>query len=432
MKTISRRDFLYRSGLTLTSAALGTVAWPNYALSNIKKTNRVVIVGGGFGGATCAKYIRRYDPSIEVTLIERSAKYVTCPFSNLVLGGLRTFNSITHDYTNLTNKHGVHVVHAEVTEIDPVKHTVTTNQKKSYPYESLIVSPGIDFKWHELEGYDASASRIMPHAWKAGEQTLILQKELQAMKDGGVIAISAPANPFRCPPGPYERASLMAHYLKSYKPKSKIVIMDSKAKFSKQALFMQGWETLYPGMIDWVDGTNGGRITEVDIRTRTLVNELGDVINADILNVIPPQKAGLIAHQAGLTDQTGWCPVNQKTFESSLHKDIHVIGDASLAGAMPKSGFSANSQAKVCAAAIVSRFNQIEMPEPTYNNTCYSLLGPDYAISVAAVYRLNNDQIVPVKGSSGVSPKEADLAFRKTESRYTQGWYTSIIADTFS
>jgi len=432
MKTISRRDFLYRSGLTLASAALSTLAWPNYALSHLKKTHRVVIVGGGFGGATCAKYIRRYDPSIEVTLIERSEKYVTCPFSNLVLGGLRTFNSITHNYENLANKHGVHVVHAEVIEIDPAKHTVTTHDKKSYPYERLIVSPGIDFKWNELEGYDASASSIMPHAWKAGEQTLILQKQLQAMKDGGVIVISAPANPFRCPPGPYERASMMAHYLKSHKPKSKIVIMDSKAKFSKQALFMQGWKTLYPGMIDWVDGTSGGRITEVDIRTRTLVNEIGDVINADILNVIPPQKAGLIAHQAGLADQTGWCPVNQKTFESSLHKDIHVIGDASLAGAMPKSGFSANSQAKVCAAAIVSTFNQIDMPEPTYNNTCYSLLGPDYAISVAAVYRFNNNQIVPVKGSGGVSPAEADLAFRKTEARYTQGWYRSIIADTFA
>ncbi len=428
-KTISRRDFLQQTGFAISATALSALFLPQYVFGGTK-TGRVVIIGGGFGGATCAKYIRRYDPSIEVTLIERVNKFVTCPFSNLVLGGLRDIQSITHDYSGLTNKHGVKVIHDEVTDIDVVKHKVTTQRGTSLHYDRLIVSPGIDFKWNHIEGYDEAASRIMPHAWKAGEQTLTLQKEIHTMKNGGVVVISAPANPFRCPPGPYERASMIAHYLKKYKPKSKILIMDAKAKFSKQALFMQGWKKLYPGLIEWVDGTQGGRITQVDIRTRTLLNELDDVIQGDVINVIPPQKAGLIAHRAGLTDQTGWCPVNQKTFESTIQKNIHVIGDASLAGAMPKSGFSANSQAKICAAAVVADFNNLKMPEPSYNNTCYSLIGPEYGISVAAVYHLHKNTIT--KASAGVSPEDGDMAFRKAEANYTKSWYDNIINDTFS
>ncbi|MGD8484082.1 MAG: FCSD flavin-binding domain-containing protein, partial [Thioalkalispiraceae bacterium] len=241
-----------------------------------------------------------------------------------------------------------------------------------------------------------------------------------------------PGNPFRCPPGPYERVSLIAHYLKQHKPKSKILILDAKEKFSKQPLFMQGWQQLYPGMIEWVSGNNGGRIERVDVPKRTLHSELGDRHRADVINFIPPQKAGAIAHKVGLVNNDGWCPVNQRTFESTIKPGIHVIGDASVAGAMPKSGFAANSQGKVCAAAIVTAIHGTVMPDPSYVNTCYSLVAPDYGISVAAVYRHNTEKgIYKVEGSGGVSPKEADAEFRNLEARYAKGWYDSITSDVF-
>ncbi|NNG14079.1 MAG: sulfide dehydrogenase, partial [Gammaproteobacteria bacterium] len=231
----------------------------------------------------------------------------------------------------------------------------------------------------------------------------------------------------------YERVSLIAHYLKQHKPKSKILILDAKDKFSKQPLFMQGWQELYPGMIEWVSGSEGGRIDEVDVATRTLFTEAGDRHTGDVVNFIPPQKAGAIAHKAGLTNDDGWCPVDQRTFESSMQADVHVIGDASIAGKMPKSGFAANSQGKVCAAAIVSALHSVSMPEPSYVNTCYSLVSPDYGISVAAVYRYDKEKgIYKVEGSGGVSPKDADAAFREQEARYAAGWYDSITSDTFT
>jgi sulfide dehydrogenase [flavocytochrome c] flavoprotein subunit len=272
---------------------------------------------------------------------------------------------------------------------------------------------------------------MLPHAWNGGPQTVLLHQQLSAMKDGGLVIIAPPANPFRCPPGPYERASMLAHYLKQNKPRSKILILDAKPTFSKQGLFMQGWEKLYPGMIEWVSGTEGGRVIRVDAASKTLHGEL-DQYRGDVVNFIPPQKAGAIAYRAGLVDDSGWCPVDQRTFESSLLPDIHVIGDASLAGAMPKSGFAANSQGKVCAAAIVSALHNSKMPEPSYVNTCYSLVSPDYGISVAAVYRYAQDKgIYKVDGSGGVSPMDVDAAFREKEARYARGWYDSITSDSF-
>jgi sulfide dehydrogenase [flavocytochrome c] flavoprotein subunit len=429
MNTYDRRQFiklLGGSGMMLASIN------PLSVLAQSKSASaRVVIVGGGFGGATCAKYLNMFDPAISVTLIEPSMRFKTCPFSNAVLAGLRDMDSISHGY-QAHEKRGINVVHDKVIAIDAAGKNVTLSNGKTLPYDRLVLSPGIDFKWDEVDGMQASDAELIPHAWQGGPQTTILRDQLVAMKDGGTVIIAPPDNPFRCPPGPYERVSLIAYYLKQHKPKSKILILDAKAKFSKQPLFMQGWEKLYPGMIDWVSGEKGGRIDRVDVKNKTIHTESGDKHKADVINLIPPQKAGLIAHTAGLTNSDGWSPVNQRTFESKTHPGIHIIGDASIAGKMPKSGFAANSQGKVCAAAIVSAIHGSKMPDPSYVNTCYSLVSPDYGISVAAVYRYSDDKgIYKVKGSGGVSPKDADAAFRKLEARYAKGWYDSITSDSF-
>lgn len=429
MNTFSRRDFIRLLGVSGATSMLG---WPLglFAKSD-SPGGRVVIIGGGFGGATCAKYIRKLAPVVHVTLVERDLQFVTCPFSNMVIGGTHAMKNITHSYDSLRNKHGVEVIHDTVVDIDAVKNKVTLKSGKTLRYDRLVVSPGIDFKWEEIEGYDATASQHIPHAWKGGSQTVLLARQLKAMKDGGLVVIAPPDNPFRCPPGPYERASMIAHYLKAHKPKSKILILDAKEKFSKQPLFMQGWQQRYPGMIEWVKGSDGGRVDRVDVKTRTVYSEVGIAHKADVLNIIPAQKANTIAHSTGLTGGRDWCMVDQKTFASVVHNNVHVIGDASVAGKMPKSGFAANSQGKVCAAAVVASLSGIKMPEPSYVNTCYSLVAPDYGISVAAVYRLSDKGIVGVEGAGGVSPKDADNAFRQREADYARGWYASITSDVF-
>ena len=424
MSQITRRKFVLSTGAL---GAASTLGWP--MLVNGKAHGRVVVIGGGFGGASCARYIRRLSKDIEVTLVERDSQFVTCPFSNAVLGGLYDMDFITHDYSSLKDDYGVNVVIDSAVAIDPDKQTVGLAGGSSLAYDRLVVSPGIDLRWDAVEGYDEAASKVLPHAWKAGEQTVILRKQLEAMPDGGVVIIAPPGNPFRCPPGPYERASLIAHYLKVHKPRSKILIYDAKSAFSKQPLFEQGWQKLYPGMIEWISESEGGAIDSVDAKAMTVAPTFGDRQKADVINLIPPQKAGVIAEAAGLTDEGGWCPVDQRTFESRIHKNVHVIGDAAIATPMPKSGFAASSQGKVCATAIVAALTGQEMPDPSYVNTCYSLVGPDYGISVAAVYRLGENGIAGVKGAGGVSPKEADEAFRAAESRYAVGWYQSITSD---
>lgn len=425
MKTLNRRKFIR----LLAGTGAGVSMSGLISACSKPSSGRVVVVGGGFGGSTCAKYLHRFDSNLDITLIEPSTRFLTCPFSNLVIGGMQMMDSISHDYTAQTER-GVKVVHARVQEVDADAKKVTLDNGKVLEYDRLVLSPGIDFKWGEVNGMEAADAETIPHAWQAGNQTTLLRNQLEAMDDGGVVIVAPPKNPFRCPPGPYERVSLIAHYLKQHKPKSKILVLDAKDKFSKQALFMQGWEKLYPGMIEWVAGSEGGRIGEIDVATRTLYAEFGDAHKGDVVNFIPPQQAGVIAQHAGLTNSDGWCFVNQRTFESSVHKDIHVIGDASIAGAMPKSGFAANSQGKVCAAAIVSSLRGKAMPEPSYVNTCYSLVGPDYGISVAAVYRYSEDKGIYSTGG-GVSPLEADTDFRQKEARYARGWYDSITMDIF-
>lgn len=429
MSTLTRRKFIHLLGAAGGLGALGVSLGGCSGKSNAGP--RVVVIGGGFGGATCARYLRRFNPSLQVTLVERDAYFVTCPFSNMVLGGLQEMDSIRQSYDNLRTKHGVNVLQDTVTAIDPAGNRVTLQNAGPLEYDRLVVSPGIDFRWEDVEGLDADGSDLIPHAWKAGPQTITLRKQLEAMADGGVVIIAPPDNPFRCPPGPYERASLIANYLKTHKPRSKLLILDAKDKFSKQALFEQGWNQLYPGMIEWVKGADGGRIYRVDAATSTLYPEVGDPVTADVINFIPPQKAGAIAHTAGLVNADGWCPVDQRTFASTLAPNIHVIGDASIAGKMPKSGFAANSQAKVCAAAIVSELGGTTMPDPSYINTCYSLVAPDYGISVAAVYHLQDGNIVKVEGSGGVSPMDVPDEFRRSEARYARGWYQSITQDVF-
>ena len=426
----SRRDFIKLAG---TASALGVIGWPLESLASINKRSaaRVVVVGGGYGGATCAKYIRKLAPGIEVTLVEQNKQFVTCPFSNLVIGGLKKINEITHSYDDLKKKYGINVIHAVATSTDPVSKMLKLSNGKTLRYDKLVVSPGIEFMWNKIEGYDEKASEKMPHAWKAGPQTLLLRRQVEAMKDGGTVIIAAPANPFRCPPGPYERASLLANYFKQHKPKSKIIILDRKDKFSKQALFTGAWEMMYGDMIEWVSKSAGGTVTKVNTKAMTVTNSNGFTYEGDVINIVPPHRAGTIAQRSGLADKSGWCPVNQRTFESTIQKDVHVIGDSAIAGKMPKSGYAANSEAKTCAAAIVAELGGVVLPAPSYVNTCYSLAAPKYGISVAAVYRLTDKGILPVKGAGGGSPKKADMKFRNMEAIYAQGWYDSTVADMF-
>ncbi|MEJ2177109.1 MAG: NAD(P)/FAD-dependent oxidoreductase [Gammaproteobacteria bacterium] len=429
MRTYDRRRFIELIAGTAT-LLMGAGLKPVSAQSE-NPSARVVIVGGGFGGATCAKYLNMFDPNLSLTLIEPSKLFTTCPFSNAVLGGLRELDSIRHGY-QAHEKRGVNIVHDEAVQIDPSGKKVMLASGQSLSYDRLVLAPGIDFKWEEVEGMNASDAETIPHAWQAGQQTRILRDQLVSMKDGGKFIIAPPANPFRCPPGPYERVSLVAHYLKQHKPRSKILILDAKSKFSKQGLFMQGWKELYPGMVEWVSADDGGRVDFVDVKQRTIHTEFGDEYKADVINFIPPQRAGSIVQTADLTNNDGWCPVNQRTFESLIHPEIHIIGDASIAGSMPKSAFAANSQGKVCAAAIVSAVHGQDMPDPSYVNTCYSLVSPDYGISVAAVYRYSDDKgIYKVEGSGGVSPIDVDPIFRRQEAQYAKGWYDSIASDSF-
>ncbi len=428
MTAFDRRDFLKVLGAAgFATTGVGGLLYPLEAFAGA--SGKVVVVGGGFGGATCARYLKRWGPNLDVTLVERDSKYMTCPFSNEVLAGDLDISKITHDYSAFAGA-GIKVVHDEVTGIDAGGKSISLKDGSKIGFDKLVLSPGIAFKWGSIENDQAATQMAMPHAWKAGEQTLLLRKQLMAMKDGGTLIIVPPKKPFRCPPGPYERASLMAHYLKVNKPKSKILIVDANPTHSKQAAFHEGWKKEYGGMIEWIKDTDGGVITSVDPKSMTLQNDFGDEYKGDVINLIPYQKAGALVENAGLTNKDGWCTVDMGTFESAEAKDVHIIGDACVAGAMPKSGHSAASQAKNCAAAIVSGLAGSAPPEPTYANTCYSLIGPKYGISVAAVYRLKEGVITKVSG--GVSKVGNKSRVHKNEAKYARGWYKSITSDIFS
>lgn len=388
----------------------------------------VVIIGGGFGGATAARSLRRWNSAVRITLIEPAMQFATCPFSNLYLGGLREWDSILHGYDGLRAA-GIEVIHAMAGDVDTQARQIALSDGTRLSYDRLILSPGIDMRWDALPGYDEAAAQIVPHAWKAGSQTQALRAQLAALEDGGLFVMSITDGAYRCPPGPYERASMVAHYFKTAKPRCKILILDSKDKFSKQGLFQQGWDALYGDMIEWVPLSDDGQVIRVDAAAREVETNFGSRHKAGVLNIVPPQKAGRIAERAGVTDASGWVPVRGATFESALVPDVYVVGDATIAAPMPKSGFCANAQAKVAAAVIAADLAGREPPAASFINTCYSLVGVDWGISVAGVYRAEGDRIIEIEGAGGVSPMDADAAFRKAEAEYGAGWYAAITAD---
>jgi NADPH-dependent 2,4-dienoyl-CoA reductase/sulfur reductase-like enzyme len=390
---------------------------------------RVVVVGGGFAGASCARALRQVEPGLAVTLVESNPIFTACPLSNGVIGGLRPLAAQRFTYDRV-EADGITLARDTATAVDAQARTVTLDDGTRLPWDRLVLAPGIDIRWGALPGYDEAAARRMPHAWRAGEQTVLLRHQLEGMDDGGLVVIAAPANPFRCPPGPYERASLIAHYLKTKKPRSKLIVLDAKETFSKQKLFQAAWAELYPGLLEWVPLSRGGAVTSVDAATRTLVTDFGRHTPA-VANVIPPQKAGRIAEAAGVADRSGWCPIDPATFESRLVPGIHVIGDAAIAGAMPKSAFAANSQAKACAAVVAALLTGARPAAPKLINTCYSLVAPDYGISVAGVYVPSGGQLADVPGAGGVSPAGAPKATRAAEATLAEAWFRTITTEVF-
>lgn len=422
MRTTDRR-----TALSLLGASAAALAAPRLARG---AAGKVVVVGGGFGGATAARYLKAADPALEVTLIEPAERFYTCPFTNLYLGGLVPFEQLGHGFDGLVAA-GVRHVRATAEAVDGSAKTVRLSDGTTLAYDRLVLSPGIDIKWGALAGYDEAAAEKAPHAWKAGPQTHLLKRQLEAMPDGGTVVMVCPGNPFRCPPGPYERASMIAHYLKTTKPRSKVILLDAKDQFSKQGLFTDGWAAVYGPMVEWVGLSKDGKVVGVDASTLEVETEFGRKVKADVLNVIPPQMAGKIAQAAGVTDASGWVPVKPETFESTLVPGVYVVGDAASAAPMPKSGFCANAQAKVAAQAIAASLAGRAPPPPAWTNTCYSLIAPDYGISVVNVYRLKDGKIAEVEGSGGVSPRQADAAFRKREAEYGRGWYAAISADSW-
>jgi sulfide dehydrogenase [flavocytochrome c] flavoprotein chain len=389
---------------------------------------KIVVIGGGFAGLTAARMVKRYDKGLDVTVVEANPTYTACPFSNDVIAGLRDIKEQQFGYGKVAAD-GVTLAQTSATGINATARTVTLANGSVLNYDRLILAPGIELRFDALPGYDEAAAQRMPHAWKAGEQTLLLRRQIEAMEDGGVVVIVSPQNPYRCPPGPYERASLIAWYLKEKKPRSKVMILDAKDAFSKQRLFQNAWKQMYPNL-EWVSLSMGGKVSSVDPATNTVATDF-DKVKAAVANVIPPQKAGRIAELAGVTDRSGWCPIDPVSFESKQVPNIHVVGDAAIAGAMPKSAFAANSQAKVCAVA-VAKLARGEKPEtPKLINTCYSLVAPDYGVSVAAIYHPVNGALAEVAGSGGVSPVDAPLTERKEEAELADAWFHTITSEVF-
>jgi sulfide dehydrogenase [flavocytochrome c] flavoprotein chain len=389
---------------------------------------RIVVIGGGFGGATAARFLKRADPRLDVTLVEPNPVFAACPFSNEVIAGLRDMRVQLFGYDRIAAA-GVAVVHQPATAVDGRARSVTLGNGMKLAYERLVLAPGSDPRFDALPGYDVAAAERMPHAWKAGDQTLLLRRQLEAMEDGGTVVMALPALPYRCPPASYERASLIAYYLKIKKPRSKLVVLDAKDTFSMQRLFENAWREFYPNL-EWAPVSSGGNPTGVDPAAMTVSSDF-DTYKAAVANIIPPQKAGRAAELAGTADRTGWCPVDPVTFESRLVPGIHVLGDAAIAGAVPKSAFAANAAAKICAAAVAKLvFGEPPAP-PKFVNTCYSLAAPDYGFSIVGVYQPVNGQWLEVEGAGGVSPADAPRAFRSQEAKFANAWFNTITSEIF-
>jgi NADPH-dependent 2,4-dienoyl-CoA reductase/sulfur reductase-like enzyme len=422
--SFNRRELLARVGAL---AAAGSVSTPAVAQAKPK----LVVVGGGPGGATIAKYVARdSNGAIEVTLVEPLRQFTTCFHSNLYLGGFRSWDSVTHSYDALASKYGVKLVHQAGQAIDRGKKTVRLADGLQLSYDRLVVAPGIDLKFDSVPGYSEAASETMPHAWKPGAQTQLLKRQLDSVEDGALIVMIAPPNPYRCPPAPYERASMMAHVLKSKGHKnSLIVILDAKDKFSEQALFQEGWEKHYPGMLEWQDPKIHGGIKRVDVSTMTVETDLASY-QANLVNVIPAQIAGKIARDAGLANESGYCVIDPATMKSVIDADVYVVGDACIAGDMPKAASSANSQAKVAALMIRVELTKAQTAPARYTTACWSLIETDDAVKVSGRYEPKDDKIAAVETFVSKTGESADLR-RQTETENME-WYAGITADIFS
>lgn len=422
--TASRRIFL-------TGAAAGiTTLYAPAVIGQAKQ--RVVVIGGGPGGATAAKYIARDTKgAVNVTLVEPSASYTTCFHSNLFLGGYKTFEEITHSYDTLTKNYGINHVRKMAAFIDREAKVVNLEDSSTLSYDRLIVAPGIDLKYDSVPGWGKEHENVMPHAWKAGPQTQLLKKRLMDVPDGGVIVMLAPPNPYRCPPGPYERVSMMAHVLKTTgRTRCKIIVIDPKESYSKQGLFQAAWEQIYPGMVEWIGPKINDGIKSVDPKTNTVETGFETYRNVALVNVIPAQMAGRIAQESKLAAPGGFCTIDPVNMKSTLDANIHIIGDACIAGDMPKSAFAANSQAKVAANAIRAELTGSRLFPAKYTNTCWSLLDDDNAVKVGGAYEPKDGKISATE--TYVSKVGEDAATRKQTQGENMGWYAGIVADMFT
>lgn len=423
MAKVTRRQFGKILG---TSAVACTIGMPSIALASARK---VIVIGGGAGGATVAKYLAKdSNGALDVSLIEPSRRYYSCFFSNLYLGGFRDYESIGHSYGALAADYGVNVIHDWASAVDASARTVSLASGNKLKYDRLVIAPGIDFKFDSVPGFSIEAQDRMPHAYRSGTQAQLLKSQVLNMRQGGLFVMITPPNPYRCPPGPYERISMIAHQFKQKNPTAKIIIIDPKLKFAKQSLFKEGWDTHYPGMVTWNPTGLVGEIKNVNPDTMVIETE-GETFKADAACVIPAQKAGSIAMKAGVTDGD-WAPIDPASMRSRADSNIYVLGDASVASAMPKSAFSANSQAKVAANAVRAELTDVSIPAAEYNNTCWSLISPDNSVKVGAAYKAGKDGIEAV--SKFISQTGEDSARRKTNYEDSVRWYSDISSDMFS
>ncbi|MDP3425541.1 MAG: FCSD flavin-binding domain-containing protein [Burkholderiaceae bacterium] len=452
--SVSRRAWLHQTLQATAGASL--LGSPLGLLAATPAAGHVVVLGGGVGGATAAKYLKLFNPALKVTVIEKNRNYIRPYGSSEVLNQHASMDELNVGYGALASRYGVNFVFDTVTGFDPQARTVTTAGKQSIAYDRLIVSPGIQLMYSAYAGYtEQVANTAIPSGWIPGQQTALLAKQLQGMRQGGTFVLAAPPNPYRCPPGPYERAALMTEWFARHNPRAKVIIVDPKDSFVTDESMMLGWNRLYnfnlpddyskkmspqvellqhatPGNLTWVRGKDGGRTLKVDAKTMRITTEAED-IKADVINVIPPMKAGQLAATLGLTDASGWCPVERATFKSTLQPHVHVIGDASVADAMPKSGFSANTQAKVVARAIVDELAGRPVDTaPVWENTCYALAGKDYGLFVADVFRIRDGKIARTNGKERYLPLNATPAQIKLGARYQQAWLRTFTQDCFA
>lgn len=418
-----KHNALTRRRLLAGLAALSCPALMRRALAT--QTGRVVVIGGGFAGAAAARLLKQAEPGLDVQLIEPRRSIHTCPQSNHVIAGLASIEDIAWSLKPLQ---ALGIVHLRQTarDIDTAGQRVQLADRRWLAYDWLIVAPGIALRFDAIEGHGPELAEQIPHAWQAGPQTLLLRRQLAAMKPGGTALISVPDNPYRCPPGPYERASLIAHYFSQHNPRAKLLILDAKDSFSKQALFQQGWAERYPGMIEWIGHADDGKVIRLDVRRRELEGEFGTRFRGDVVNLIPPQRAGDIAVRSGLTDASGWVPVDPRGFRARQAPRVIVIGDASIAAPMPKSAYSAHSQARLAVSALLSELRGTPVATPPLDNVCYSLLAPGAAISIAARYEARQGQLQEQPGSLRLSPLDGAADLRHREAGEARAWYNAI------